>query len=133
VHVSDVSSHSYADTSSDRGSHSYNFGLLTVTISCIREMTEQHYFVEGGARAPGQQTVPEPEDDEVIIFKEFFFARLRMPPHLVLVDILLKFQVQLHQLTPNTMLQLLKYFWAVTSFRGVPSADGFAKRYELHY
>jgi hypothetical protein len=28
---------------------------------------------------------------------------------------------------------MLKYIWAVTSFRGVPSADGFTKRYELHY
>jgi hypothetical protein len=26
-----------------------------------------------------------------------------------------------------------KYCWAVVSFGGVPSADGFAKRYELHY
>jgi hypothetical protein len=51
----------------------------------------------------------------------------------VLADILLKFQVQLHQLTPNAIIQLSKYIWAVTSFEGVPSADGFAKRYELHY
>jgi hypothetical protein len=26
-----------------------------------------------------------------------------------------------------------KYFWAVLSFSGEPSSDGFAKRYELHY
>jgi hypothetical protein len=31
------------------------------------------------------------------------------------------------------MVQLSKYIWAVTSFGGVPSAEGFAKRYELHY
>jgi hypothetical protein len=29
--------------------------------------------------------------------------------------------------------QLSKYVWAVVSFRGVPSVDGFTKRYELHY
>jgi hypothetical protein len=28
---------------------------------------------------------------------------------------------------------LLKYIWAVISFEGVPSAEGFTKRYELHY
>jgi hypothetical protein len=56
-----------------------------------------------------------------------------MPPHPVLACILLKFQVQLHQLTPNTIAQLSKYCWAVTSIRGVPSANGFAKRYELQY
>jgi hypothetical protein len=41
--------------------------------------------------------------------------------------------VQLHQLTPNVIGQLLKYIWAVVSFGGVPSADGFTKRYELRY
>jgi hypothetical protein len=56
-----------------------------------------------------------------------------MPPHLVLADILLKFQVQIHQVTPNAIVQLSKYIWAVTSFGGILSAEGFAKRYELHY
>jgi hypothetical protein len=56
-----------------------------------------------------------------------------MPLYPVLVDILLKFQVQLQQLTPNMIAQLPKYCWAVVSFGGVPTADGFAKRYELHY
>jgi hypothetical protein len=28
---------------------------------------------------------------------------------------------------------LSKYIWVVASFRGVPSAEGFSKRYELHY
>jgi hypothetical protein len=30
-------------------------------------------------------------------------------------------------------MQLSKYFWAVMSFGGTPTSDGFAKRYELHY
>jgi hypothetical protein len=51
-----------------------------------------------------------------------------MPLHPTLVDILLKFQVQVHQLTPNAIAQLSKYFWAVTNFRGIPSSDGFAKK-----
>jgi hypothetical protein len=96
-------------------------------------MTEQGCFAKGGARAPGEENIPKLEDDEVVIFKEFFTAGLRMPPHPVFADILLKFQVQLHQLTPNAIAQLSKYFWTVTSFRGIPSGDGFAKRYELHY
>jgi hypothetical protein len=56
-----------------------------------------------------------------------------MPPHPVLASILLKFQVQLHQLTPNAIVQLSKHCWAVTSFRVIPFPDGFVKRYELHY
>jgi hypothetical protein len=41
--------------------------------------------------------------------------------------------MQLHQLAPNAFAQLSKYFWAVMSFGGDPSSEGFAKRYELHY
>jgi hypothetical protein len=41
--------------------------------------------------------------------------------------------MQLHQLTLNAFAQLSKYFWAVMSFGGVPSSDGFVKLYELHY
>jgi hypothetical protein len=29
--------------------------------------------------------------------------------------------------------KLSKYFWAVSSFRGILSANTFVKRYELHY
>jgi hypothetical protein len=41
--------------------------------------------------------------------------------------------VQLHQLTPNVMAQLSKYFWVVGSFGGAPVSNAFVKRYELHY
>jgi hypothetical protein len=41
--------------------------------------------------------------------------------------------MQLHQLMPNAITQLSKYFWAVRSFGGVPSGDALAKRYGLHY
>jgi hypothetical protein len=119
---------------SDVGSQSScNFGPSTITVSRIREMTEQRCFAEGGARASGEENIPEPEDDETILFEEFFTTGFRMPPHPVIADILLKFQVQLHQLTPNEIAQLSKYCWVVTSFQGVPSADGFTKRYELHH
>jgi hypothetical protein len=56
-----------------------------------------------------------------------------MPPHPALTEILLKYRMQLHQLTPNAFVQFSKYFWAVLSFDGVPSSDGFMRRYELHY
>jgi hypothetical protein len=53
--------------------------------------------------------------------------------HPVLADILLKFQAQLHQLTPNAITQLSKYFCTIGSLEGVPSGNVFVKRYELHY
>jgi hypothetical protein len=43
-------------------------------------------------REPGQETVPELVVDEAMMFEEFFSASLRMPPHLMLYPILLKYQ-----------------------------------------
>jgi hypothetical protein len=67
------------------------------------------------------------------VYKDFFVAGLRMPPHPALADILLHFQTQLHQLTPNAIAQLSKIFWAIGSFGGVPSGNLFVNPYELHY
>jgi hypothetical protein len=39
----------------------------------------------------------------------------------------------LHQLTPNAITQFSKFFWAVSSFGGVPLGNLFVKRYKLHY
>jgi hypothetical protein len=102
-------------------------------VNRIRGMIDNGYFTEGMGREPGEETVLEPQFDEAMMFEEFVTAGLRMPLHPVLSDILLKFQVQLHQLTPNVIVQLLKYIWAVVSFGGIPSADSVIKRYELHY
>jgi hypothetical protein len=104
------------------------FEPSTVTISRIHEVIDNGYFLEGMGRR-----ILEPDADEAVIFEEFFTAGLWMSPHPVLSNILLIFQVQIHQLTPNAIIQLSKYIWVVASFGGVPSAEGFAKRYELHY
>jgi hypothetical protein len=56
------------DTLSDGGSgnensRTYYFGSSTITVSKIKEMVEKGYFPKGGVRAPGIETVPEPDDD----------------------------------------------------------------------
>jgi hypothetical protein len=75
----------------------------TVTVSRIRGMIDGDYFVEGMGRGHEEETVLEPNPDEAVVFKEFFTVGLRMPLHPVLADILLIFQVQIHQLTPNAI------------------------------
>jgi hypothetical protein len=111
----------------------YYFGLSTITVGRIKEMVVKGYFLEDGACAPGAEIVPEPDNDDAMVYEDFFVAGLRRPPHPSLVDILLHFQAQLHQLMPNAIAQLSKYFWVVGSFRSVPSGNVFAKWYELHY
>jgi hypothetical protein len=52
----------------------------------------------------------EPNGNEAIIYEDFFIAGLHVPPHPALANILLHFQAQLHQLMPNTIVQLSKFF-----------------------
>jgi hypothetical protein len=75
--------------------------------------------------------VLKPDNDEAVVCEDFFIAGLCMPLHLALGDILLHFQAQLHQLTPNAIVQISMYFWAVGSFGSMPSSGTFAKWYEL--
>jgi hypothetical protein len=130
--LSDASLHGEAGDVVD-GSRSFLFGPLTITVSRIRGMIDSGYFAQGMGREPEEETGPEPHPDEVVVFEEFFTTGLRMPPHAVLADILLKFQIRIHQVTPNAIVQLSKYIWAVTCFGGVSSTEGFMKRYELYY
>jgi hypothetical protein len=51
----------------------------------------------------------------------------------MLLDILCKFRVQLNQLTPNAIVQISKFIWAVTFCGGHPNAEVFTRHYELHY
>jgi hypothetical protein len=115
--------------SNDENSQTYYFGSSTITVGKIKEMMEKGYYVEGKARAPRAGT----GHNEAIMYEEFFVASLRMPQHHALADILLKFQTQLHQLMPNAIVQLSKYFWAVGSFGGVPDGNVLMKWYELQY
>jgi hypothetical protein len=71
--------------------------------------------------------------NKAIVFEDFFTVGLRMTRHPVLVDILHKFRVQLHQLAPNAIVQISKFIWAVTFCGGHPTADVFAQHYALHY
>jgi hypothetical protein len=85
-------------------SRSYVFGPSTVTVGRVRKMASLGYFTEGTAWEPREEVVPEPVDDKVVVFKEIFAAGLRMSPPPALADILHKFWVQLHQLTPKLLL-----------------------------
>jgi hypothetical protein len=48
-------------------------------------------------------------------------------------EVLQKFEVQVHQLTPNAVVALAKYVWATTSYGSQPSVEVFAKQYCLHW
>jgi hypothetical protein len=56
------------------------------------EMIDSGYFADSMGHEPGEETMPEPRANKVVLFEEFFTAGLRMPPHPVLAAILFKYQ-----------------------------------------
>jgi hypothetical protein len=54
-------------------------------------MEEKGYFPEDEAHAPRAETMPELNNDEAMVYEDFFVTGLRMPPHPALADILLHF------------------------------------------
>jgi hypothetical protein len=87
----------------------------------------------GTTRAPGRETVPQPRDNEVVIFRDLLFAGLRFPLHPTVVDILRYFDIYLHQLTPNTILRLSVYIWICRTTKIKTSAEGFASAHQVHH
>jgi hypothetical protein len=59
------------------------------------------------------EVVPEPRNDEVVVFKSLFRAGLRFPLYEMIGEVLKKFEIYLHQLTPNAIVRLSMYIWAL--------------------
>jgi hypothetical protein len=107
------------------------FGVSWISSVRVQDMQQLGYFGSGVGRVPGAEEVPEPEG-ELVIFEAFFTAALRLPAHQFVSEVVRRFEVQVHQLTPNAVVALAKYVWATTSYGGQPSVEVFAKQYCLH-
>jgi hypothetical protein len=89
---------------------SYDFGLSTVMRTRIGSLESyDRYFPKGHNQPPGSESVLNPQLDQAVVFEDFFAASIRMMLNSVLVEILRKFQVQLHKLTLNAIIQIGKF------------------------
>jgi hypothetical protein len=112
------------------------FGKSTVSEADMIMMTKLGYFREaekGLVRFGGEETISKPENDEVVVFKSFFKAGLRFPLHEMIAEVLEKFGIYLHQLTPNAIVRLSVYIWALRSQGVEPLTEAFCRVHELHY
>jgi hypothetical protein len=88
------------------------FGRSTVTEDDLPKLMKLGYFNEAKKeliRFGGEEITPKPEKDEVVVFKSFFKAGLRFPLNEMIADVLGKFGIYLHQLTPNAIVRLSVY------------------------
>jgi hypothetical protein len=92
------------------------FGKSTMTADDMVMMKKLGYFGEAEGkliRFAGEEVTPEPKEDEVVVYKSFFRAGLRFPLHDIIGEVLKNFEIYLHQLTPNAIVRLSVYIWAL--------------------
>jgi hypothetical protein len=113
-----------------------DFERSTVSEADMPMMIKLGYFGEAEKKLicfAGEETTPKPKDDEVVVFKSFFRAGLRFPLNEMIGEVLDNFEVFLHQLTPNAIVRLNIFIWALRSQGMNPNAEAFCRVHELHY
>jgi hypothetical protein len=74
------------------------FGKSTVSAEDLIMMKKLGYFGETKSkliRFAGEEVVPEPKEDEVVVFKSFFSAGLSFPLYDIIGEVLKKFEIYL--------------------------------------
>jgi hypothetical protein len=72
------------------------FGKSTTKQGQIEVMKGKYFHDVSIVRTRGEDTVPLPESDDVVVFWSFMKARLRFPLHKMLVEVLKTFEIYLH-------------------------------------
>jgi hypothetical protein len=112
------------------------FEKSTVMEDDMPMMMKLGYFGEAESkliRFAREGIILEPKKDEVVVFKSFFRAGLRFPLNEMIGVVLKNFEIYLHQLSPNAIVRLSVYIWALRSQGMSPDAEAFCRVHELHY
>jgi hypothetical protein len=107
------------------------FGESKVTTNMIREYEAAGFFPSGTGWAPLDEQTPNPEDGEVLVFRDFFTCGLRFPCDLVLPAILDAFSVKIYQLSLMSFQEMSKFICIKKTFGCNLSVDAFARFFEL--
>ena len=99
-------------------------GRSLVTPSALRVLHGEGRIARlEDVRAPGSEVVPKPEEDEAVIFVAFLDAGLRLPCASFVTEVLPLYGVSLAQLTPNSLVKLGVFEWALRS-AGIGEGEG---------
>jgi hypothetical protein len=113
-------------------SHSI-IGKSTIKQSHLENMRGRYFRDMSIVRAGGDNNVPAPEENEVVIYRSFFKAGLRFPLSNIVVEVLKTYQIFLHQITPEAIIRMGIFVWAVKSKGLEPNAKCFCSMHELLY
>jgi hypothetical protein len=96
-------------------------------------MRGRYFWDMSIVRAGGDNKVPAPKENEVVIYRSFFKVGLRFPLSRFVVEVLKTYQIFLHQLTPEAILRMGIFVWAVRIQGIEPSVKCFCSMHELLY
>jgi hypothetical protein len=116
-----------------RPSHAV-FGKSSIKENYLVNMRGRYFRDLSVVRADeGEKTCPTLEENEVVIFRSFLKAGLRFPLSSFVVEVLKIFEIYLHQLTPEAIIRMNIFVWAVRSQGLEPNAKSFCNVHELLY
>jgi hypothetical protein len=88
-----------------RPSHTI-FGKSTIKHSHLENMRGRYFQDISIVRAGGDNNVPAPEENEVVIFRSFLKVGLQFPLSKFVVEVLKTYQIFLHQITPEAIIRM---------------------------
>ncbi|GJN12227.1 hypothetical protein PR202_ga30519 [Eleusine coracana subsp. coracana] len=94
------------------------FGHSHLDAPKLYRLAELGCFPSRGARLAGQEVTPCPAEDEAMVFEDHFTVGLRFPCSAFVKDVLSRFNMQLHHISPSGMAMLSKFAWGVLSYQG---------------
>jgi hypothetical protein len=109
------------------------FEKSTIKQGQINAMRGRYFRDISIVRAGGENNVPLPEADEVVVYRSFMKVGLRFPLDKMLVEVLKTFEVYLHQLTPKAIIKMGINIWATRSQGLEPNFKCFCNMHELSY
>jgi hypothetical protein len=84
-------------------------------------------------RAGGDSSAPAPKADKVVVYRSFMKAGLRFHLNKFLVEVLKTFEIYLHQITPEAIIRMVIFIWAMRSQGLEPNAKCFYNMHEWSY
>jgi hypothetical protein len=115
-----------------RPSHTI-FGKSTIKQSQIDAMKGRYFCDISIVRAGGDSIAPMPEVDEVVVYRSFMKAGLQFLLSKFLLEVLMTFELYLHQITPEGIIRMGIFIWAMRSHGLELSAKCFCNMHELSY
>jgi hypothetical protein len=109
------------------------FGKSLFDESELQWMVKNRILEKADVRLPIQnETIPRPEPDEYVVFRDYFVAGLRMPCQDFVEEILKAYNIEMHYLTPNGIAKIALFIWAVKSQRENLDIGAFCSIHEMH-